>query len=117
MSFKWNNRGLNVFKEQMLVKALNKCAYDTLNDISNSNVVPYDTGNLQEDSSSVEKATLTNKKSFMKWSAVYARRLYYHPEYNFQKGRKGRWADEWIFGSKKKRVLKSYEDAAKEVLR
>lgn len=117
MSFKWNNRGLNAFKENMLVKALNKTALETLNEISDAKVVPFDTGNLQEDSSRVDKATLTNKTAFMVWSAIYARRLYYHPEYKFQNGRKGRWADEWIKGSKRKNVIKTYEQAAKEVLK
>ena len=36
------------------------------------------------------------------WNTPYARRLYYHPEYRFQKGEnpnaKGKWLDDWLPG-------------------
>lgn len=115
--FKWNRANYNIFQDQLLVKALNTTAKDTLDDISDSRVVPFDTGHLQEESSIVKKATLRTKKAFLVWRARYATRLYYHPEFNFKNGRKGRWADEWIFGNKRASVLKTYEDVARRLLR
>ena len=115
--FRINRANFNIFQDQLLVKALNNTALKTLNDISDSRVVPFDTGNLQEESSIVKKSTLRSKKSSLVWRARYAARLYYHPEFNFKNGRKGRWADDWITGSKRASVLRTYEDAARRLLR
>lgn len=49
--------------------------------------------------------TYQDDKAFLSYSAIYARRLYFHPEYNFRTDRhsnaRGRWLDDWIYGAKK----------------
>ena len=47
-------------------------------------VFPFDTGNLQNESTFVDYSKSKNGKVTLVSSTPYARRLYYHPEYNFQ---------------------------------
>lgn len=114
--FKWNTKNKNIFDEQLLVKSVNRLAYDIMNDISDSLVVPFDTGYLQEKSVSVQKATLDNKNAYIIWDAIYARRLYFNPQFNFKNGRKGRWADEWLYGSKSELAIEKYKETIRSVL-
>lgn len=79
-------------------------------------VVPRDTGLLQGEAFFVDTNNAENGAVSLVHSTPYARRLYFHPEYNFHreewldsKGRshpgnpnaQGAWLDEWISGSKK----------------
>lgn len=74
-------------------------------DVRQSQTMPKDTGNLQETS------TYTNDKQARKGIASvvsdtpYARRLYYHPEYNFRQDKNpnagGLWFDTYVTGVKK----------------
>ena len=68
-------------------------------DVRNRQVMPFDTGHMQNDQTSVEKigdgyAIVTD--------APQARRLYYHPEYNFQRGKNanagGMWLQDYMVG-------------------
>lgn len=120
--FTWNKAGRNIFEEQVTVKAINATAYDLMQAITSARVVPYDEGNLQN-TVHVGKANLNFKMASVIWDFkdeksgyIYAARLYYHPELNFQNGRKGRWADDWTIGHKRKDVLKMYEKNAKAVI-
>ncbi len=71
-------------------------------DIVSSQVVPKETGEL-------ERSSFMKKKSRSKYQIVYdtpyARRLYWHPEYNFRTDKNqnagGQWLQEYIDGSKK----------------
>ena len=115
MSFSWNFVGKKRFDEAV-IKAVNKTAEDVLTNITMANVVPHKTGFLQRDSTDVLKAKNKDDSASIRWSATYAARLYYHPEYNFRKGRKGRWADDWINGSKQDFVFKSYTKNLRKML-
>ena len=74
-----------------------------------SQVMPRDTGTLQNESTFVYTQDIANGKVELITSTPYVRRLYYHPEYNFHqspwvddKGKrhegnanaKGRWLDD-----------------------
>lgn len=71
-------------------------------DIVSSQVVPKETGEL-------ERNSFMKKKSRSKYKIVYdtpyARRLYWHPEYDFRTDKnqnaKGLWLQEYIDGDKK----------------
>ena len=89
-------------------------------DVVQSQVIPRDTGKLQGESTHIsagksETATYengqtvtngiskaVNGKVIISTSAPQARRLYYHPEYNFQTkenpNAKGKWLDDWLPG-------------------
>ncbi len=62
-------------------------------------------GNLQNDSTFVDVSEIQNGKVKLVSSTPYARRLYFHPEYHFNKSENpkagGRWADKYLPGGKK----------------
>ena len=75
-------------------------------DVISDQVIPVDTGTMQntdtfvdtqQDGETVISALVTGSPQ--------ARRLYYHPEYNFQTGNnhnaRGEWLESWIDGDKK----------------
>lgn len=82
-----------------------------------SQVMPRDTGTLQNESTFVYTQDITNGKVELISSTPYVRRLYYHPEYNFHqspwvddKGKrhegnanaKGRWLYDYLKDGKKR---------------
>lgn len=82
-----------------------------------SQVMPRDTGTLQNESIFVYTQDIANGKVELISSTPYVRRLYYHPEYNFHqspwvddKGKrhegnanaKGRWLDDYLKDGKKR---------------
>lgn len=78
---------------QAAVIALEQTAENLHTEIVQSQVVPRDTGALQG-----EKVSLVHE-------GPYARRLYYHPEYNFRMDEnpnaKGHWFEDWEAGGRK----------------
>lgn len=55
-------------------------------------VMPRDTGHLQNESTFVDKSLVDMGRVSIVSSTPYARRLYFHPEYNFHRGE---WFDEY----------------------
>lgn len=68
-------------------------------------VFPFDTGNLQEESTFVDATKLSSGKVSLISSTPYARRLYFHPEYHFDKSEnpnaRGEWYNDWLPGGSK----------------
>mgnify|MGYP000174774718 CR=1 FL=1 len=56
-----------------------------LRQIKNSQVMPFDTGNLQNESTFADYANLAEGETKIVSSTPYARRLYFHPEYKFHR--------------------------------
>lgn len=87
-------------------------------DVVQSQVIPRDTGALQNESTFVDLSELTSGQASLVSSTPYARRLYYHPEYNFQKSEnphaKGRWMEDYVSGSKKDFVQDTFEQMYKK---
>lgn len=73
-----------------------------LRQIKNSQVMPFDTGNLQNESTFADYANLAEGETKIVSSTPYARRLYFHPEYNFSREKNiaagGKWLAPWIKG-------------------
>lgn len=61
-------------------------------------------GTLQNDSTFVDYRKSNSGTASLVSSTPYARRLYFHPEYHFDKGEnpdaKGRWYEDWLPGGK-----------------
>ena len=57
--------------------------------------VPHDTGLLQT-SGKVESGIMDKNDVVVGYNKVYAARLHEHPEYHFQKGRKGKYLEDPI---------------------
>lgn len=71
-------------------------------DLVSSQTMPFDTGDMQNNQTFVER---TENGAVLITGSPQARRLYYHPEYNFQRGKNTNagafWLDPYISGSKK----------------
>ena len=87
------------------IKALEQTADLLRRDIMDAQVMPWDTGNLQRDNTFVDYSQSKSGLVSLISQTPYARRLYFHPEYNFRKtGNKnaqGKWLEPWISGDKK----------------
>lgn len=97
-NIEFNNNTLNKLKNAQ-PKALHKTGQAVLTDIVQRQVMPFDTGEMQNNRTTVDASELNRGIVVIKTTAPQARRLYYHPEYNFQKGKNGnaggRWFDDY----------------------
>lgn len=75
-------------------KALAMTADATLTELRDRQVMPFDTGNLQNDSTFVDDSQKTTVSIVS--STPYARRLYFHPEYNYRRGNNSSAGGKWF---------------------
>ena len=87
---------------QAAMTALEMTAEALHTEVIQAQVFPFDTGNLQNESTFVDYSESKDGKVTLVSSTPYARRLYYHPEYNFQTkenpNAKGHWYEDWESG-------------------
>ena len=69
---------------QAAVTALEMTAEALHTEVVQAQVMPFDTGRLEEDSFFADYSHSRQEKATLVVSTPYARRLYYHPEYDFQ---------------------------------
>lgn len=90
---------------QAAVTALEQTGEALHTEVVQAQVFPFDTGNLQNESTFVDYSQSKDGKVTLVSNTPYARRLYYHPEYNFQTkenpNAKGMWYEDWMPGGKK----------------
>ena len=88
---------------QAAVSALERTAEALHTEVVQAQVMPFETGHLQEDATFVEYKNSAQGKVSIISSTPYARRLYYHPEYQFQTDENpfagGEWFKPWLPGS------------------
>lgn len=81
-------------------------------------IVPRDQGTLQNEAMFVNTKKVKQGRVSIVHSTPYARRLYFHPEYQFSKDEnpnaKGKWFEDWEPGGKKEQFT---VDVYKEVYR
>lgn len=86
-----------------------------LSDIVASAVVPKDTGVLEESGFTVIKDAVGQ----IIFDTPYARRLYWHPEYNFRHDKnvnaQGKWMETYIDGPKKQWIIDTYNKLLKQL--
>ena len=86
------------------ITALEQTAEALHTEVLQAQVVPRDTGNLQNESMFLDTSESKNGKVTLVHSTPYARRLYFHPEYNFKKDEnpsaRGKWFEDWEPGGK-----------------
>lgn len=86
-----------------------------LSDIVTSAVVPKDTGILEESGFTVIKDAVGQ----IIFDTPYARRLYWHPEYNFRHDKnvnaQGKWMEAYIDGPKKQWIINTYNKFLKQL--
>ena len=84
---------LNMLDNAQL-EALAQTADATLTELRDRQTMPFDTGNLQNDSTFVD-ASQRDKVSIVS-STPYARRIYFHPEYNYRRGNNASAGGKWF---------------------
>lgn len=100
---------LNMPKIRQLTKAqvtaLEQTAEALHTEVVQAQVVPRDTGNLQNEAFFVDDSQSESGKVVLVHSVPYARHLYFHPEYDFRTDEnpnaKGKWFEDWEPGGKK----------------
>ena len=65
--------------------ALKQTAEQMLEDVRDEQVIPRDSSHLQGDGTVVDESQAKSGTVSIVSQTPYARRLYYHPEYNFRK--------------------------------
>ena len=103
---------------QAQITALEQTAEALPPEVVPAHVMPRDTGHLQHESTFVDYSQSRSGLVSIISQTPYARRLYYHPEYNFSKMENpnagGKWFDEWITGSKKDWCKSAYKKLYKK---
>lgn len=86
------------------VSALEQTAEAVRTEVKQAQVFPFDTGNLQGEATSVDCSQSSQGKVTIVSDTPYARRLYYHPEYDFQTDEnpnaRGHWYEDWEEGGR-----------------
>lgn len=84
--------------DKVAIECIALTADATLTELRDRQVMPFDTGNLQNDSTFVDDSQ--QGKASIVSSTPYARRLYFHPEYNYRRNNNGnaggRWFDSFL---------------------
>ncbi len=84
------------------VTALEMTAEALHTEVVQAQLMPFETGHLQEDATFVDYSKSKRGKVSLVSSTPYARRLYFHPEYHFQTDENpfagGRWYEPWLEG-------------------
>lgn len=87
---------------QAQVTALEQTAEALHTEVVQAEIMPRDEGTLQNESTFADYSESNQGKVSLVSSTPYARRLYFHPEYDFQKYEnafaQGLWYDPWIDG-------------------
>lgn len=79
-------------------------------EIVQAQIMPFDTGNLQNESTFADISESNSGKVSLVHDTAYARRLYYHPEYDFNTdenpGAGGEWYKDYLPGGEKEDFVK-----------
>ncbi|MNI44499.1 hypothetical protein D3C73_988780 [compost metagenome] len=101
--------------EQIQQQALEMTAEAVRTDIVTAAVVPKQTGELERSSNVVTE----RRKARIVFDTPYARRLYWHPEYDFRKDKnpnaQGKWMEPYHAGDKQKFVKQTFVAFVKQL--
>ena len=102
-TIKLNEAKLKELTRQQYI-SLAQTADALVTDLRDSQTMPFDTGNLQNDSTFLDDSQKEQGRVSIVSSTPYARRLYYHPEYNFRttnnRNAGGKWFEPYISGNR-----------------
>lgn len=101
---------------QAAQEAQKQTTYTVKDDIIDTQVTPKLTGNL-ESTASVDESNVENGETSISFDTPYARRMYFHPEYNFHQDKnanaQGLWMQSYIDGDKQEMVADEFAKAFK----
>ena len=113
---------LNIPKIKQLDRAtitsLEKTVSALHTEVINAQVIPFRSGNMQNDNTYEDYSNSKQGKVSLITSTPYARRMYFHPEYNFSKeentNARGNWYEPWITGKEKDFCKKAFSQFYKK---
>ena len=115
-TIKLNEAKLKELTRQQYI-SLVQTADALITDLRDSQTMPFDTGNLQNDSTFIDDSQKEQGRVSVVSSTPYARRLYYHPEYNFRttnnRNAGGKWFEPYISGNKSDFIVNAFKDLFK----
>ena len=82
--FEPNPKFFNLLESAQLT-ALEQAGTEILTDLQESGTMPFAKGTLQNELTFLDTSELAKKRVKLVSQGPYARRLYFHPEYNFQR--------------------------------
>lgn len=98
----YNQRVRRIEKAERL--ALEQTAKELQSEIRDALVIPMDTGALHDTKFFIDYSMSAEGKVELVHEGPYARRMYYHPEYHFNKDEatnaKGKWFEDWLPGGR-----------------
>lgn len=99
--------------------AAEQTAYAIKSDVEEAQVIPFETGDLSN--SDVDRSRRKSGRFRIVHSMPYARRLYWHPEYNFRTDKnpnaRGEWYEPWLTGDRKKFANESFKKLFRKQLK
>ncbi len=108
---KINTAGIKILNQKLQL-VLIKTADAIKTDLQQSQTMPFDTGAMQNRSTFVDDSDSKNSNVKIVSDTPYARRQYFHPEYNFQKDHNpnagAEWFEPYINGEKKDFAQKAF---------
>lgn len=111
-TIKLNEAKLKELTRQQYI-SLAQTADALITDLRDSQTMPFDTGNLQNDSTFLDDSQKEQGRVSIVSSTPYARRLYYHPEYNFRttnnRNAGGKWFEPYISGNKSDFIVNAFK--------
>ncbi|MEG2253744.1 MAG: hypothetical protein RSC33_00285 [Vagococcus sp.] len=97
--FKLNSSKLRKI-DKSVQRALEQTAEALRTEVISAQVMPFDEGDMQNNNTFVDYGNSGKGKVSIVVTSPQARRLYFHPEYNFQTinnpNAKGGWFDDWL---------------------
>ena len=101
------------------ITALEKTGEALHTEVVQAQVMPRDTGHLQNDSTFVDYSKSNSGVVTLISQTPYARRLYFHPEYNFSTtenpNAQGKWLEPWIDGKEKEWCKETFTNFYKQL--
>lgn len=101
------------------IKSLEMTAEALHTEVVQAQVMPRDTGHLQNDSTFVDYSQSKSGTVTLVSQTPYARRLYFHPEYNFRTvenpNAQGKWLEPWISGEEKEFCKEAFSKFYKQL--
>ena len=110
VSVRMNSSALHALTRAQ-TQAIEMTAEALKTDVMTSNVVPKQSGELER-SGFVDNSKVNKGLVKLVYDTPYARRLYWHPEYDFRSDKnrnaQGKWLERWITGDKKNFAKATY---------
>lgn len=100
------------------ITSLEKTVSALHTEVVNAQVMPFDTGNMQNNNTYEDYSNSSKGKVSLITSSPQARRLFFHPEYNFQTtenaNAQGNWYEPWVSGKNKDFCEKTFSQFYKK---